>query len=372
MRSLFSKFIFHYGPSAKLPLPKQSQLDILERAQRRSERMPSFIRNSWAQYLCHKTLYPKSTWFILNFFSAIFYLPLLLYLFSRSLKKSPITPINRISIFRLPDGFDPDGTIRTEKLPTGQLKTKYFHDIFELIRKAPNAPYFLFKSTWKLAMYMELIELHKPQEIYVSQEMNFESSLITNFLKSKSISHNNVMHGEKLFNIKDAFSSFTKIFVWEPYYVELFENLKCEYGEYHLFNPIPPQIPGAKKTHALKYYHQISSSRDEFKIVLENLKNFAQQKKCEVIVRPHPRHSQKYEIEELKTKGIEIEYASVGIYESIKSARYVCSEFSTVLYQAHLMGKELVIDNSFPERALRIKELGLIIYEKPHQLLVSS
>ena len=78
----------------------------------------------------------------------------------------------------------------------------------ELARRYPTAFYFRFKCMAKLAMYRSLYETYRPKAILVSEEYSYTSSFLSEYCHRLGVEHINVMHGEKLYYIRDSFFCF--------------------------------------------------------------------------------------------------------------------------------------------------------------------
>lgn len=236
-------------------------------------------------------------------------------------------------------------------------------------KRHPFDFYFLLKIMIKVAAYSAQISAHHPNEFVVSSEYSFTSSILTQYAESRNIIHTNIMHGEKLFTISDAFVRFSRFIVWDEHYIRLFCSLRADESQFQV--EIPPALKFksqvSDKYYFLKYYLSDESEGDLIKIA-ELLKELTEQGKT-VAVRPHPRFSDMNIIEHI-FKGIEIEHKTVDIEESILSCEYVAALFSTVLSQAYFNGVKIVIDNySNPEKYEKLKRMNYLMMSKEHKLL---
>ncbi len=326
------------------------------------------------QYDCHSDYFISSFWLIFGLTSIVFFLPLLFVLLLRSLKNVVKFPLSDIALFsRVPKAIRDEFNAEFVRKPVGYLRLRDFAYVKNILFNSGLRPYFIFRSIWKLAVYSELIDIYQPKRIWVTQEMVFESSLLTSYLADFDVEHNNFMHGDNYFSIQVAFSTFTNFYVWDPYYVDLFTSLHCESKNFIVFYALERSTSLLPQRKLVKYYCQDSKNVQVFKTILKNLKNFSVSKQCELVVRLHPLHKKQFEIETLKEKGIPLEENTVDPIDSILESEYVCSEFSAVLYQASLLNRKIVIDNTFPERLELIKDLDPIFLTKlPHEFLVTS
>lgn len=374
MIRFLSRILFYFSSFSILPPSKKKQQEILSWAKARHQNAPEFLRNSLRQYDCHTRYFLGSIWFGFNLFSITAVVPLFLILLLRSFKGVGKQSAKQISLFQkipeeIRDKFGPQFVNK----PFGYLRSRDLKFVIQILLFGWSRPYFLFRSIWKIAVYSELIDTYQPEKIWVTQEMVFESSLLTNYLDSFGIRHVNFMHGVNYFSIQMAFSSFHDFYIWDEYYILLFKSLYVEVEEYHLFSPLARKPGVLAQKNILKYYGQHSSDKKNFEKIVDNLLVFARSRNCSLSVRLHPLHKQQFEIDILNRKQIPIESNKVNLTDSLGEALYVCSEFSTVLYEAYLMKCKIVIDNTFPDRIKRLKELDVIFFDKlPHEFLVQQ
>lgn len=241
----------------------------------------------------------------------------------------------------------------------------------ELARRYPTAFYFRFKCMAKLAMYRSLYETCRPKAIIVSEEYSYTSSFLTEYCHRLGVEHIDVMHGEKLYYIRDAFFCFDRCYVWDGYYRDLFCQLRAEPTQFRIELPLslqPWDAEGVKKTVDYTCYLQAETPQMLEKIA-ESLQKL-RKNGAKVAVRPHPLYSDMETVRRLFSD-FEIEVnAEIGIETSILRTRHVIGLYSTVLYQAHINHVPVVIDDlTAPERFAQLGSLRYIILDKPHRLL---
>lgn len=241
--------------------------------------------------------------------------------------------------------------------------------IKEGIRRFPFSFYFLAKCLYKIAEYSMLTEKYAPDVIIASIEYSFTSAVLTGYCERQHIKHINVMHGDKPFLIRDAFTRFHMFYVWDQHYVELFNSLKGEKTLYYVEKPkaLLFEDISCVKEYDYTYYLQTSNLK-EMILIEKNLKKL--KKNGKIAIRPHPIYSK---IEEVRKvfRGYEIEECqSISIEISILRTKNVISLYSTVLYQAYLNNVEVTIDDlTYPEEVKRLKDLDYIMLTKKHKLL---
>ena len=241
----------------------------------------------------------------------------------------------------------------------------------ELVRRYPTAFYFRFKCMAKLAMYRSLYETYRPKAIIVSEEYSYTSSFLTEYCHRLGVEHIDVMHGEKLYYIRDSFFCFDRCYVWDGYYRDLFCQLRAEPTQFRI--ELPPSMQpwdahGVGKAVDYTYYLQAETPQMLEKIA-ESLQKL-RKNGAEVAVRPHPLYSDMETVRRLFSD-FEIEAnAEIGIETSILRSRHVIGLYSTVLYQAHINHVSVVIDDlTKPEQFSQLAELKYMMLSLPHTLL---
>lgn len=246
------------------------------------------------------------------------------------------------------------------------LKTVDLKYIFKL-KGYILSPYFLLKSIYKMAMYRAVIDEHKPGAIICSSEYSFTSSLLTWYCEQNHVRHINVMHGEKLLNIRDSFFQFHECYVWDKHYVDLFNILRA--GENQFIIDTPPSLfiknTNSEPEYELTYYlaGETLSELERIQDVLHKIK-IPDNKIC---IRPHPRYSDLNKIAKVfKPFAIE-NIREVKIEQSINNTKKIASLYSTVLYQGFISGKQIVVDNlTQVSKFEKLKDLKFIVLSKPH------
>ncbi len=217
-----------------------------------------------------------------------------------------------------------------------------------LIRRAPLHPYFVFKAMMNVAMYSSLIYRYFPKTLIQFGEFSFSSSILTDYCHRHGVKHINVMHGEKLFNIRDAYFHYDECYVWDEHYVKLFKAMKA--GPMQFVVALPPSLMiDCKKyrnqaTFADYKYYLALYDEMTIKQIVESMA-FAAKEGKSVKYRPHPRYS---DIDLLKeyVKEEDIEWPKqVSIQESIANVGCAVGSFTTVMVQAYLSGKGVIMDD---------------------------
>lgn len=236
----------------------------------------------------------------------------------------------------------------------------------EVFFKYPLSIYFNLKILVKIALYSFNINKFECKAILVNSEYSYTSSILTLYLNSNNIEHINFMHGEKLFNIRDSFCRFNRFYVWDQYYAELFEEMQHYKKQFIIDVPELQLYKSTINNNSIKYYLQ-NENIEELKNIYFLLKKF-KDRGYNVVVRLHPRYSNRDDVNDIFID-IDIE-DDIDIVTSINECKYVISKFSTVLFQAYLLNKEIIVDDiSNKELYKNLKEFGYIILNKNHTLL---
>lgn len=240
----------------------------------------------------------------------------------------------------------------------------------KIMRRYPISFHFLLKVFLKLNMYSAWRVMYDPQAIIVCSEYSFTSSVLTAYCQRMKIEHINVMHGEKLYYMRDTFFRFDKCYIWDKFYKSLFGMLRADKEQFiiELPNSMKFETGDIEKKYDYVFY-LTQEHGEEINTIAKNLELLKKQGNI-VGVRPHPRYT---DMEEAKRvfSDIDIEDTrKVEIEKSILRTKNVVSLYSTVLNQAIHNNVAIVVDDvTNREKYLRLKEMKFICLNKEHQLL---
>lgn len=307
------------------------------------------IQRSYNQYLCQMRLIRNPfVKCLMNLAS----LPLIVvYLFKK--KDKPIRIDNYDGVFFAdgkPDTILPKSLTFGKKIITITNKSSYRDkELISLLKgMAKQHPFswqFILKNLIKLEYFSFVIHAYTPRYIVSCNEYSFTSSILTLYCERMGIKHYNVMHGEKLYYIRDSFFRFDKCYVWDEYYCNLFKQLRAEKNQFEV--QIPPSliINGQRKPEVDFTYYL----GDEPDADLERISDYLlllRGKNHTVRVRPHPRYSKDDSIVIFRKKGIPVEDTkTIDIKHSLLSTKHAIALYSTVLNQAINNGIGTVIDD---------------------------
>lgn len=243
----------------------------------------------------------------------------------------------------------------------------------DLRKRYPFAWHFRFKCLMKVAIYRYQITVCQPKALIVSSEYSFTSSVLTAYCERVDVRHINVMHGEKLYYMRDSFFRFHKCYVWDEHYKSMFTDLQAEPTQFVIAVP-PSHAPWGNyyvpKIVDFTYYLGAEQSGDMAKI--KNSFDFLIKSGNKVAIRPHPLYSAIANIQSIfgGDDNYIIEDSTFPIEISVLRTRHAVSCYSTVLFQAINNGVVAVIDDvTNKEKYGKLKRLRYICFEREHLLL---
>jgi len=233
------------------------------------------------------------------------------------------------------------------------------------------SPFFSLKCLAKLARYSKIIHNCYPSAIITHNEYSFTCSFLTDYCHYYGVKHINIMHGEKLFNIRDSFVKYDSFYVWDQYYAKLLVDLRADKKQFKIDKPSSLELDVNKcNTCLFEYtYYLGNENKNELLNIRENLlkTKTALDKIC---IRYHPRYCDEKQINNI-FKEFKIENPhETTLAVSLSKTKYVVSLYSTVLYQAYEIGKKIIIDDvTNREKYKKLKNLQYIMINRPHRLL---
>lgn len=244
--------------------------------------------------------------------------------------------------------------------------------LLKLLLRYPLSWHFALKATIKMMRYRWFIELYQPRSLIVHNEYSFTSSLLTDFCNKNGVELINVMHGEKLFFMRDSFFKFNRCYIWNEFYKDLFAELRADIDQFII--EVPPSLLFSKsnieKTVDFTYYLQAQQG-DNLKLIIAVLKKMSDNGNT-VAIRPHPRYTNLDDLNSyIGDSPMEVEDCRcVAIEDSILRTKNVISIYSTVLQQAYYNGTNVVIDDlSDPSLISKLKELKYVMLETDNAML---
>lgn len=233
------------------------------------------------------------------------------------------------------------------------------------------SPFFVLKCMLKVGMYAAKIEKFNPSAIISYSEYSYTSSVMTEYCRLRGVEHINIMHGEKLFNIRDTFVQYDRYYVWDNHYINLLTDLHADREQFRIAIPESVKFNCKSKDEPIyDYTYYLGGENTENLLTIRDNLLRTGVSCSRICIRYHPRHCNANEIK-LIYKSFQIENPiEVPLNISLSNTRYVVSLYSTVLYQASQSGKEIIIDDVTDKvKYEKLKELRYIMIEKPHRKL---
>lgn len=334
------------------------------------------IERSYAQYKCQCFLRRNTANFLLNVGCFFVIIP---YIIKGLLGKSSFKENKDIvySISILDSRIIPSSLKReypneliTNEFDGTLLKTEDLGFIWRVYIRHPLSFFFVLRIIIKISFYRYFIEEYHPKAIAINSEFSSASSVMTAYCENVGISHFNIMHGEKLYFIRDSFFRFSRCYVWDEYYKDLFISLRADYSQFIIEKPESvlfdvSKYKGKRQMIDYKYMLNGNSKLEEIAAALHKIRD----KGFRVMVRPHPAYTN-IELVKLFFEEDEIEPCTVTIEESLSNSQNVISLYSTVLLQAYFSGINIVMDDlNYDKEYQKLKELKYILINKNHQKL---
>ena len=334
------------------------------------------IERGYFQYCCRMKLYGEPLHLLMNL--AAF--PLSLYYLATYKDVGTITEQAADAVF-FPDGkpfnIIPDSLLgRYENLVSlssdDKTLTKEDRQFLKAIfHRHPFSWMLWLKLIIKVAQYSHAITKYKPQAIISCNEFSYTAPILTEYCHTRGVKLINVMHGEKLYDMHDAFAKYDEFYVWDQAYVDLFASMRCDAQQFVIERPQSLRIQNAgniEKKYDYTYY-LTAETDEELEIIAEKLK-VLQERGKRISVRPHPRYSNMSKVKEFFSFANVENWKAVTIEESLLQTDAAISLHSTVLYQAYNNGIRAIIDDiSAPKQFAKLKELGYVMLSVEHRLL---
>lgn len=252
------------------------------------------------------------------------------------------------------------------------MLTEYDKNIIRKMRRRyPFSFYFILKCMLKIAMYRYAINTWNPKAIVVTSEYSFTSSILTDYCEGQGIEHINIMHGEKMMYIRDSFFRFSKCYVWDEFYKNLFYKLNAETTQFKIEAP-PSQRPwslvGIEKINDYTYY--LAGEKKRRLLLIEKSLSVLKNKGFIIAIRPHPIDRNMKMINSIFSGYVLEDGDKVSIEQSVLQTQNAISFYSTVLLQAFNNNVNIVIDDLTDNKRFQIlKKLDYSLMHLKHTKL---
>lgn len=335
------------------------------------------IERSYFQYKCQMKFNGKMITFLLNIVSfplAIFYL--VRYRTTVKVKKSDkrdcVFLRDGLPLNVLPNSLKKEYPNIESNPEDGFLltaKDKKF--IKKIITRYGLSWHFILKCIIKIGKYSYAIEKYFPNAIVVCAEYSFTSSVLTLYCRERKIKHIDVMHGEKLYYMRDSFFRFDECYIWDEHYKRILTSLKAEKTQFVV--EVPPSLKfniELIKTNIYDYTYYLGAETETVLNRISEILNVLYKKGSKISVRPHPRYSNQVLVRKLFSFANVENVHEISIEQSLLQTKAAISLYSTVLNQALYNSIPIVIDDvSNVFNYEKLQKLGYICIGKEHMLL---
>lgn len=329
------------------------------------------IDRSYKQYLCHQFASSNVKGFFYNFIS-LFAIPIFVfyYLIKGIFIKKGECVVSLVEDKKMEEvipasvieKYHPDSRFWKSR---SSLAFRDLGFIFNLVARGWKCPYFVLRVLVNVSFYSEMIRSHQPKVVIAFMEYSYSSSALTAFCHRYGVKHINIMHGEKIYKIREAFFHFDECYVWHQHYIDLFVQLKAEPNQFHIELPLSIKIDCRKYRNLsayadYKYYLQYNKPQEVESII--NSMQFVLREGKTLKFRPHPRYSDMELLRKLLSNDQIEDVKKVPITESLANLGCAVSMDSTVLVQAYFSGIECMLDDvTYKEKQEHLAECGYIL-----------
>ena len=116
----------------------------------------------------------------------------------------------------------------------------------------------------KIGRYSFAIEEFSPEAIAVCAEYSFTSSVLTAYCKQRNIKHIDVMHGEKMYYMRDSFFKFDECYIWDEYYGKILASMKADKNQFVVEVPASLKFDGELiRTQKYDYTYYLGAESEE-------------------------------------------------------------------------------------------------------------
>ncbi len=246
---------------------------------------------------------------------------------------------------------------------------------WQCVKRHPFSFFFNYFVYVELAAHSHFLLEHNPEAtvVYVN-ERNVAGAIITELYEQGGRKFISFMHGEYLLQLVQGYMCFSQYYVWDDFYIDMFKNdLNCQIKEYCVYTPKKLQkkwdFTGIEPEYFCTYYFSGESQQTVLRLgdILAEFE--AMGKKCKV--RPHPRNVVHFKEILNAFEGIEIEDSrEIPLRDSLAQTEYVVGLASTVLSEAVIEGKKIVVDDmSDPAQFASLSDCKCAVLNREHILL---
>ena len=335
------------------------------------------IERGYYQYCCQMKLYGAPMHFLVN----VSAFPLSLYYILKYKKESlPLDESVVNAVFfneGKPFNIIPNTvveqyknivTVSSEKNYISKDDMKFLRKVF---KRYPFSWMLWLKLILKLSQYSHAIAKYSPKAIICCSEFSFTSPIMTEYCHSRGVKLINVMHGEKLYFMRDAFAKYDEYYVWDQFYMDLLQSLRADSKQFKIALPTSLVISETELVNKLNdYTYYLASETEEILQKIAANMGTLKSKGFVISIRPHPRYSDMNLLLKYFSEFTIENTNDVNIELSLKQTRAAISLYSTVLNQAYHSGVTVIVDDiSNKDSYEKLKELEYIMINTEHKKL---
>lgn len=314
----------------------------------------SDIQRSLNQFKCQSFFWPKWKVPVFNIAALFAFFPILIVEWVRGLFLKPGPHFDALSELKGMEEVVPREVSETydiryaDWLVKGMIRSSDLGFVLKVFFNTFPHCYCSLKVMLRVAQYSQMLFMYTPRAIITHEEFSFASSALTSYCERRGMKHINVMHGEKLYHIYDSFFRFSECYVWSEHYKQLFISMRAEKGQFRVSVPPSMKIDSEAHQNPAVYadykYYLAKFTADEIARIVAAMNHFKEQG-ATVKYRVHPRYLNLDIITRFVPESDIEDPRKVSIQESVANCHYAVGSYSTVLAQAYVSGKSVILDN---------------------------
>ena len=191
---------------------------------------------------------------------------------------------------------------------------------------------------WKVAQYYGYKSKYNIKYALIFQEYSFYSSYLTYLFESEDGALYNLMHG--IPGEEASFFRFSKCFVWSDYFKRLYIKQKTEKNQFVVAGSLYHRYLVQKKEDYQIQFDIVYvlqgkeySDYEYTKKIIKILESLQIELDIEIGLKPHPRYK-----DDIQTS---LKIINMSPIETIFSSKMIVSQFSTMLFDAKVIGKKV-------------------------------
>ncbi len=242
--------------------------------------------------------------------------------------------------------------------------------VFRFLMVNPFSYWLAVRLLYRIGVYRYLIKTYNPKAIVVTSELAPTASALTYYCEENGLEHINIMHGERMYGVKASFFRFSRFYVWDNYYAELFKSLRAVESQFIVYSSNMLFINIADKrreNEVVDYTYYLANNSEEELRRIGALASKFKEAGFSIRLRPHFRWTNMELLRKYASEDIIEDYTDFSIEDSIASTNAAISVCSTVLLQSVLSGRDVYLDDIvFKERVEVLENRAYIVCNKKH------